>query len=179
MSKSNGKELVVRDGFAVAMPDEAPALGFDPMADGFSWQDVYPSNYWSEDHIKAKKEALGGWPVLTPDYVALQPVVDPEEKDPDLSPKIVLYFKEAGPALVFNKSRCELATKFAGTSDPRQWAKRLGPIVLMWGDYNKRLQLVFEPAPHEDQPEWTKPPTKGRRNVQEVVDRVNEDLFGK
>lgn len=157
-------KAIVPAGFAVDMPDEAPALGFDPLAPSFSWQEVYPDNFFNEENIKARKAALGGWPVLTPKRIVVRPVVDPEDKEPDLSPRFVLEFEESGPALVFNKSRCQMAERLTGTSNPHFWAERLGKIVLMWGDFNKRLQLVFERAPGEN----------GRKTVKQT----NDELFG-
>lgn len=161
------KNAIVPEGFVVDMPNEAPALGFDPLAPSFSWQEVYPDNFWNEENIKARRAALGGWPVLTPKRVVIRPVIDPEEKEPDLSPRIVLEFEESGPALVFNKSRCQMAAAITGTSNPQLWAERLGKIELMWGDFNKRLQLVFERAPGEV-----------GKNGRKTVDAVNEELFG-
>lgn len=160
-------KAIVPEGFYVDMPDEAPPLGFDPLAPSFSWQEVYPDNFWNEENIKARKAALGGWPVLTPKRIVIRPVVDPEEKEPDLSPRIVLEFEEGGPALVFNKSRCQMAGAITGTGNPQLWAERLGRIVLSWGDFNKRLQLVFERAPGEV-----------GKNGRRTVDETNQELFG-
>lgn len=158
--------LTVREQFAVDMPNDAPPLGFDPMAQSFSWQEVYPDNFWNEENIKARKEALGGWPVLTPKRMVVRPVVDPEEKVPDLSPRLVMEFEEAVPALVFNKSRCQIAAKYSGSSNPARWVEKLGRIVLMWGDWNKKPQLVFEPAPET------------KANGKRTVEQTNEELFG-
>ena len=64
MTKDNG--LTVPERFEVAMPDAAPALGFDP-AKPFSWHDVLTSNYMTLDWLEDKIEAIGGGnPVLTP-----------------------------------------------------------------------------------------------------------------
>lgn len=135
--------------FAVEMPDDAPALGFDPQAESFSWHDVLPANYWNLDLLEAKAAILGGNPVLTPARIVIKPVVDPEEKDPDLTPKIVLEFAEGGPALVFNKTRCVLATKLTGTPNPRAWADALPPLELYAGAYREMasaMQILFRPV---------------------------------
>jgi hypothetical protein len=77
----------------------------------------------------------------------------------------VLEFEENGPALVFNKSRCQMAQRITGTSNPQRWVEKLGKIVLFWGDFNKRPQLVFEPVPEE------------KPNGRKTVDEVNDQLF--
>ena len=51
MTKDNG--LTVPERFEVAMPDAAPALGFDP-AKPFSWHDVLTSNYMTSIGWKTK-----------------------------------------------------------------------------------------------------------------------------
>ncbi len=136
--------------FAVDMPNNAPPLGFDPAAAGFSWRDVYPSNYWNVDMVKEKYEALGGWPVYTPAKITIQPVEDPEDKKPDLSPKIVLHFVESVPALVFNKTRCTITQRLTGTPNPALWAARLPKqLILKVGtdkEFSAAEQVLIEPA---------------------------------
>ena len=151
MSKS--KAVAKQEMFIVDMPENAPALGFDPAAPAFNWREVLPSNYWSMDELEERRQQLGGWPVLTPARVVIKPVYDPAEyegKEPppsELAPKIVIEFAEAAPALVMNKSRCEMASKITGTPNPAQWAAKLPRLVLSVGVYNRKAQIVFEPAP--------------------------------
>lgn len=161
MSKDNGKALAaVPAGFAVEMPDHAPALGFDPAAPGFSWREVMPSNYWSIDELEERKRQLGGWPVLTAARVVIKPVYDPAEYDgkappaEELRPKIVLEFAESAPALVLNKSRCQQVTELTGTPNPALWAERLGAVALEVGLLNKRAQILLAPAPDDDPENW-------------------------
>jgi hypothetical protein len=173
-------QLVKREFFVVEMPDQAPALGFDPSLESFSWQEIYPDNYWNEENCKARREALGGWPVLKPARVVIRPVIDPEDKEPDLSPRIVMEFEGSGPALVFNKSRCQMAAAIARTPNPAKWAERLGHIVLFWGDFNKRLQLCIDAAPDEDLPDWAQeaPPAAVKANgkAKATVADINDEL---
>lgn len=141
----------ISEGLIIEMPENM-ALGFNPAADDFDWIHVLPSNYWSLELVKERKEVTGQWPVVTPAYVKLQPVYDPEvpEGMRDLRPKIVLYFKENVPALVMNKSRCQLASKMTGYRNPGLWAANMPVLTLKKGDFNDRVQVVFEPAPpHE------------------------------
>ena len=172
----------VRQTFAVEMPDEAPVLGFDPNAESFSWRDVLPSNYWNLDILEEKVAALGGNPVVTPARVVIQPVIDPEEKDPDLAPKIVMEFVENVPALVFNKTRCTLAQKLTGTQNPRLWAERLPTLELYAGAYREMaaaMQILFRPVAAAD--------PRSEERLSRITDRpgngytaedANEELFG-
>lgn len=158
--KSNGRataNIVTLDpslkALVLDMPDHAPPLGFDPMADGFDWSDVLPDNYWSMELVQARTAALGGAPIYTPSHVTVQPVFDPTmaEKDRDMTPKLVMYFVENAPGLVLNKSRCELATELTGSRNPAYWARSLGPIALEVGILNGKAQIVFSPVtPNDD-----------------------------
>ncbi|MBX3057666.1 MAG: hypothetical protein KF770_14465 [Anaerolineae bacterium] len=176
MSNKNNSQPAVHEPFAIEMPDEAPALGFDPMSEGFSWQEVYPSNYWNMERLDERKQQLGGWPVLTPARIVIKPVYDPSEFDgrtppPEaLAPRIVLEFAESVPALVFNASRCEIASKITGTPNPQKWATLLPPLMVSNGIYNKKAQIVFELAP------TVAPPARPLSD--EEAERVNEELFG-
>lgn len=152
--------------FKVDMPPNAPALGFDPAASFFSWQSVYPANFWNMDDLEKRKAQLGGWPVLTPSYVALQPVYDPADEHPDMSGKLVLYFREAAPALVLNKSRCQMCEEISGTPNPTQWAAALGRVMLSVGVYNRKAQIIIDSV---DSSSGVKA---------EPVDNVNDVLFG-
>lgn len=169
--------------FEVAMPDNAPALGFDPNAESFNWREVYPSNYFSMDELQELKENLGGWPVLTPARIVIKPVYDPAEwegKEPpasELAPKLVLEFAESAPALVMNKSRCEMATKITGTPNPARWGGALPALVLTVGVYNRKAQIVIEPAPANGVKNGN---GNGRHNgkTSEMTDEeMNEALF--
>lgn len=176
MSKKQ-TDVVTREPFAVEMPDNAPPLGFDPAAAAFNWREVLPSNFWNMDELQERRDQLGGWPVLTPARVVIKPVYDPAEfdgKEPPaeaLTPKIVLEFAESAPALVFNKSRCEMATKLTGTPNPAKWAAKLPPLVLSVGVYNRKAQIVIEPAPVADE-------RKANGRFTGTVADVNADLFG-
>lgn len=167
----SGKSVAKRESFAVDMPENAPALGFDVNDPAFSWRQVMPSNFWNMDMLQERHDQLGGWPVLTPARVVIKPVYDPADydgKEPppsELTPKIVLEFEERAPALVFNKTRCELATAITGTPNPARWAERLGPIMLAVGVKNSKAQILFERA--------TKPAGNG-----DDLDDLNEELFG-
>jgi hypothetical protein len=149
-------EITTHQSFIVAMPDSAPPLGFDPEAETFNWREVYPSNYLSMDELEEHKKLRGGWPVLMPGRVVIKPVYDPAEYEgkevppEELAPKVVLEWQESFPALVFNKSRCEMATQITGTPNPRKWVQLLGPLVLSVGVYNKKAQVIIEPAPTND-----------------------------
>lgn len=137
---------------AVEMPAHIP-LGFNPNAEDFDWSEVYPANYWSLELLNEMKTAGKPDPVVTPHMVKFQPVYDPEHPPHmrDMRPKIVMYFKENVPALVMNKSRCQLASEMTGTRDPKQWVPALKlPIVLKKGEYNNRLQIVFDWADVKD-----------------------------
>ena len=172
------KEIAVKeDSFIVEMPDNAPALGFDPNLESFNWREVYPSNYWSIDELEERKQQLGGWPVLTPARVVIRPVYDPAEyegKEPpasELAPKLVIEFAEAAPALVLNKSRCDMVTKMTGTPNPARWGGLLPPLILSVGVYNKRAQIVIEAVPQENGRK------RGKGSAVDV-DKANEELFG-
>lgn len=140
-----------RDRFLVDMPDNAPALGFDPAAPSMSWRDVYPSNYWNLDDLQAKRAQLGGWPVVDVARVTVKPVFDPADYDgkeppPEaLIPRLVLEFA-TGPALVLNKSRCLQLEQLAGTPDPRQWAGRVKRVCLEAGIFGGKAQIIVKPA---------------------------------
>jgi hypothetical protein len=179
-AKNNGKELVIREGsFIVEMPDNAPALGFDPMAENFNWREVLKSNYWNIDELKERRSQLGGWPVLTPARIVIKPVYDPSDYEgkpvpqSELAPKIVLEFVESVPALVFNKTRCDLATQITGTPNPARWATLLPQLELIVGEYNKKVQIGFEAVP-----DWTAPKANGKANGKAAdVEDINDDLF--
>lgn len=184
MAKKNGNgngQLTTT--FVVDMPSGEP-LGFDPFAESFTWHDVLPSNYWNLDLLEEKAAALGGNPVVTPARVRIQPVVDPDvtEGQQDMSPKIVLEFVENVPALVFNKTRCTLATKIANTPNPALWAERLPRLELYAGAFREMasaLQILFRPVA----PARANGNGNGNgagsdpANVADV-DQVNGDLFG-
>ena len=170
---SSSKAVAKQESFIVDMPGNAPALGFDPDAPSFNWREVLPSNFWNMDELEERRKQLGGWPVLTPARVVIKPVYDPAEyegKEPppsELTPKIVIEFAEAAPALVMNKSRCEMATQITGTPNPAKWAAKLPRLVLSVGVYNRKGQIVFEPAPN------------GKTGLEDVsLDQLNEELFG-
>lgn len=177
---------VINDRFVIAMPDNAPALGFDPNSDTFNWRDVMPSNYFSMEELTEMHDLMGGWPVYTPARVVIKPVYDPSEFEgkpvpqSELAPKIVMEFEESAPALVFNKSRCDMATKATGTPDPRRWAELLGPVVLSVGVYNQKAQVIIQPVQAQARPNAkTRPanaPTRTGRPV--TVDQINDELFG-
>lgn len=177
MSKKNGsnQELAIRDdSFVVAM--NGARLDFDPFAESFSWRDVLPSNYWNLDLLEEKQQALGGNPVVTPMRVVIKPVEDPEvpEAQQDNSPKIVLEFAENVPALVFNKTRCTLATKMTGTPNPAKWAALLPPLELYAGAFREMaaaVQILFRPADVGA--------ASPKEPVNEAdIDQINDDLFG-
>lgn len=190
MTNKKNNQLATAETFAVSMPLDGPALGFDPFAESFTWHDVLPSNFWNLDLLEEKTAALGGNPVVTPARIVIQTVVDPEvpEAQQDISPKIVLEFVENVPALVFNKTRCTLATKMTGTPNPAKWAEYLPPLELYAGAYRDMaaaMQILFRPAAPV-----AKSNGNGRSNgtnhaadvpnSQRVVDgdALNEDLFG-
>jgi len=175
--------------FIVDMPLNGPALGFDPYAESFTWHDVLPSNYWNLDLLEEKATALGGNPIVTPARVRIQPVVDPDvpEAQQDMSPKIVLEFAENVPALVFNKTRCTLATKITGTANPARWAELLPQVELYAGAYRDMaaaMQILFRPV-RQAQPaqpaQPARPAANGRstRNSDNIIDgdKLNDDLF--
>ena len=138
----------INSNLILEMPDGL-ALGFNPSLDNFDWSDVLPSNYWSLEALQEKFEDTGTYPVITPDYVKIQVITDPEKADDqqDLSPKLVLYFKEATPALVLNKSRCQLISKMTGTRNPAKWLSILkDPIQLEAGILNGKAQITFKVA---------------------------------
>lgn len=175
------KDVVTAQTFVVDMPLDGAALGFDPMAESFSWRDVLPSNYWNLDILEEKVEALGGNPVVTPARVVIKPVEDPEvpEAQQDKSPKIVLEFVENVPALVFNKTRCTLATKLTGTPNPARWAELLPPLELYAGAYRDMaaaMQILFRPVAGPGNGSGNgRPPVKG---IPTDGDELNDDLFG-
>jgi hypothetical protein len=174
-------KIVTRETFILQMPDDAPALGFDPNAETFSWRDVYPSNYWNLELLEERIELLGGNPVLTPAHIALKPVVDPElpEASQDKSPKLVLEFVENVPALVLNKTRCTIMSQLAGIHNPRRWLKALGDtrLELYPGAYREMasaMQILFRPVVGEGEGQ-----PAGNGNGQPVdVAAANEELFG-
>lgn len=156
--------VVNSNSFVISMPDNGPALGFDPMAETFDWTDVLPDNFFSMENLEERAKNMGGWPLYRPQRVELMPVYDPmdDEDKRDMSPKLVMYFAEIpqGPGLVLNKSRCQMISEMSGTRNPRLWAEKLGPVVLECGLYNKKAQIVLtspmpanEPVPepvHDD-----------------------------
>lgn len=185
--KGNGNDngsTALASTFIVDMPLNGPALGFDPYAESFTWHDVLPSNYWNLDLLEEKATALGGNPIVTPARVRIQPVVDPDvpEGQQDLSPKIVLEFAENVPALVFNKTRCTLATKITGTANPARWAELLPQVELYAGAYRDMaaaMQILFRPVQQAARPA-TATPARPARNSERIIDgdKLNDDLFG-
>lgn len=171
--------------FALEMPDRAPVLGFDINAETFNWRDVMPSNYWNMDELQERCDALGGWPVLNPARVVIKPVFDPAEWEgkeipaSELAPKIVMEFEESAPALVFNKSRCDMVTKAVGTPDPRRWVELLGPVSLSVGVFNSKAQIIIRPETAQARPNSkarpANAPTRTGRPV--TVDQINDELF--
>lgn len=167
--------------FALEMPDNAPPIAFDIADPGFNWRQVMPSNYWNRDELKQRKQELGGWPIYTPARMVVKPVYDPsdyEENKPipphALAPKLVMEFAEACPALVMNKSRCEMATALTGTSDPRQWINKLGPVALSVGEYNYKIQIIIERAPQNGRANGN---GTGNGNGKSNED-LNKEIFG-
>lgn len=182
MSKKNGNNnaVAIRPAFEIDMPDNAPALGFDPNAETFSWRDVYPSNYWNLDLLEEKAKLLGGNPVLSPARFVIKPVLDPEipEDFQELTPKIVLEFEEHAPALVFNKTRCTLMTKITGTPNPARWMEALNGIQLelyagAYRDMASAMQILFRTvaARANDSSEHNAADKKS-------IEEINDDLFG-
>jgi hypothetical protein len=176
---SNGNAVATRPAFVIEMPDNSPALGFDPNLETFSWREVYPANYWNLDLLEERIELLGGNPVLTPARIVIKPVVDPElpEASQDKSPKLVLEFVENMPALVLNKTRCMIMSKLAGSHNPARWIEALGDarLELYPGAYREMadsLQVLIRPVVGEGQP-------APNGNGQPVdVAAANEELFG-
>lgn len=159
----------------VDLPDDAPPLGFDPFSESFDWSEVLPDNYWAMESLQERATALGGWPVYTPSHVALQQVIDPTDKDPDLSPKLVMYFKESAPALVLNKSRCQMLSAMTGTRNPALWAKRLTAVSLEVGVYNGKGQIIVTRPDDTADGFDTKPAPKGTAAPMSV-DEINDAL---
>lgn len=184
MAKNNAVEPVQT--FVVDMPDNAPALGFDPMAESFSWRDVLPSNYWNLDLLEERVAILGGNPVVTPARIVIKVVEDPEvpEAQQDQSPKIVLEFVENVPALVFNKTRCTLATTMTGTPNPAKWAALMPPLELYAGAFREMasaMQILFRPTAGNGSAYAgngnSKPIPNSERGLGDA-DALNDDLFG-
>ncbi|MBX3056912.1 MAG: hypothetical protein KF770_10610 [Anaerolineae bacterium] len=182
MSKKNGNSVVPRD-FLVDMPDEAPALGIDPYSDTFSWRDVLPQNYINLDWLEETTELLGGNPIATPARIVVKPVIDPEEREPDLTAKIVLEFEESNiPALVMNRTRCTLMTKLAGTPNPARWVGNLAGMRLelyagAHRDFSTAMQPLFRPAPGQGQNGNGHPrPASPTADMSE--EDLNKELFG-
>lgn len=177
MSKNNLP--VAPDPFIVALDPNAPALGFDPLADNWNWQDVLPDNYFNIVNLEAKRDTLGGWPIFTPKCVVLKSVPDPEEKDPDLSAKLVLQFHETTMEMVLNKTRCHRAQKLTGTPNPKKWAELLPKLEVYVGVEREMAtseQVLFRPAPGEAP---APAPTNGKASKPVIpVEKINDDLFG-
>lgn len=181
-NKKNSNSVVPRD-FLVDMPNEAPALGIDPYSDTFSWRDVLPQNYINLDWLEEYTALLGGNPIATPARIVIKPVIDPEENDPDLTPKIVLEFEEANiPALVMNRTRCTLMTKLAGTPNPARWVGNLAGMRLELyaganRDFSASMQPLFRPVAgtHEA---WERSRAAASPVAGMSEEKVNEDLFG-
>ena len=145
MSKRSKSTAVVAPAtFEIDMPNPE-SLGFDHTAASFDWAEVLPDNYWSMEGLEARRKSLGGWPVLTPDKVVVQAVYDPQDAEDkrDMSPKLVMYFTESAPALVLNKSRCQMLSDQTKTRNPTQWVGRLGQVVLESGIYNGKAQICI------------------------------------
>lgn len=175
--------------FALEMPDRAPAMGFDVNAETFNWRDVMPSNYFNMDDVMERKDRLGGWPVFTPARIVIKPVYDPSEWDgkeipaSELIPKVVMEFEEHGPALVFNRTRCEQATEATGTPDPRRWAELIGPVSLVVGVFNKKAQIGIVPVTATARPNGkarpASAPTVTGRKLKAMSDgEISNELFG-
>lgn len=184
MSKKNGNSnSVVPREFLVDMPANAPALGIDPYSDSFCWRDILPQNYINLDWLEDTTQLLGGNPIATPARVVIKPVIDPEEKEPDLTPKIVLEFEESNiPALVMNRTRCTLMTKLAGTPNPSRWVGNLAGMRLELyagseRDFSAAMQPLFRPVPgtHEAW-ERNRPAASPVGGMSD--EEVNDDLFG-
>lgn len=133
--------------FEIDMPNPE-SLGFDHTLPSFDWAEVLPDNYWNMEALEARRDSLGGWPVLTPAKVVVQPVYDPQDPEDkrDMSPKLVMYFEESCPALVLNKSRCQMLSNLTGTRNPAQWVNRLGLVNLETGLYNGKGQIIILPV---------------------------------
>lgn len=140
---------------AVALPEtfvidipNPQSLGFDHTLPTFDWSEVLPDNYWSMEGLDARRQSLGGWPVLNPSHVSVQAVYDPQDAEDkrDMSPKLVMYFQESCPALVLNKSRCQQLSNLSGTRNPAQWVSRLGRVSLENSIYNGKAQICIMPV---------------------------------
>lgn len=135
------------------MPLNAPPLGYDPTADGFSWQEIFPDNYWSNESLKERIAELdGNLPVYTAAYISVQPVFDPKtpEKDRDMKGKPVLYFEENVPGVVLNKSRCRLIADMLGVRDPNYWPYLLGKVALDVALLNGKEQIILARVENDD-----------------------------
>lgn len=160
------KALTTKETFVVDLPDTAPVLGVDVNSPAFSWQDIYPDNYFNEDNLTSRKEALGGWPLYTVKGIVLKQVQDPEKPDPAKRPDLVLQFHETTLELVCNKSRCRLLAAIAGTQNPALWPQRLPVLELYIGKYKEMSnmpQILVREAPE---------------SVNGKVQAVNDELFG-
>lgn len=171
-------KMMIYNRFVVDMPAEAAPLGFDPMLDTFSWADVYPANYWNRDELLSRIAVLGGNPVYTPAVIKIQAVIDPESKDPDLSPKLVLHFEENVPALVLNRTRCSILTHVTGTPNPRLWLEKIGKVELSLGvarEFSAAEQILITPIVRPASRPASRPTS---RPTNQAVDDLNDDLFG-
>lgn len=176
------KDIVTAQTFVVDMPNEAPPLGFDPSLDGFTWRDVLPQNYMNLDWLEEKAQQLGGNPVFTPARILIQPVIDPEDKTPDLTPKLVMEFTERVPALVLNRTRCTILTKLAGMPNPARWLDNLAgiPLEIYAGldkDFSAAMQILFRPVAGKGNGSG-KPVPNSQRGIPTDGDALNDDLFG-
>ena len=163
--------------FIVDMPNEAPPMSIDLYSDSLSWMDLLPSNYWNIDLANAKRDLLGGWPVLTVQSVIIKPVLDPELPDTkqDYSPKIVINFGPNQPELVCNKTRCKQIQEMTKTISPRRWGtllagKQVELYVGIERDMSRSEQLLIRFAP------VVAAPVNG--NGSGSIDDLNSELFG-
>ena len=111
----------------------------------------------------------------------VQPGINPEAKEPDMSPRLVMEFVEAAPVLVLNKTRCTLAQKLTGTPNPRRWAELLPPLEIYAGanrDFSAAMQILFRPVAAADPRKGeSKSRSSKRSDNGSAIDKANEDLF--
>lgn len=124
-AKSKTTDLAVVTPLYVELPDNAPALGFDPLVD-FDWSLVYAQKYLSAEWLEELHEQTGQWLRASVESIGLEQVqVDADDPDPNKAPDIILKLPGTMPKIVMNKSRCTQMARICKTRSPRLWLQRL------------------------------------------------------
>jgi hypothetical protein len=132
------------------VPSKAPAPLLDLSNPNLSFDDLFPSNYFSMEDLDAwLREYDAESRVLTVTGGTIEYVYDPEKGEETGEYKFCLSFAEVPTMLVINKSRGQQLRQMTGSPFPRVWIT-VGRIAIKPGISNGKAQIIITAVPGSD-----------------------------